>query len=58
MDAVNHTVTSVSNLFDSGPIPPNGTYTRTFTAAGTYSYYCSIHPDMMGTIKVDEGSGY
>jgi plastocyanin len=23
-----------------------------FTTAGTYSYHCSIHPDMTGTVTV------
>jgi plastocyanin len=27
-------------------------YSRTFSSAGTYSFLCSIHPDMTGTITV------
>ena len=30
-----------------------GTFSRTFDAAGTYSYVCQAHPDMKGTVKVD-----
>jgi plastocyanin len=29
-----------------------GTYTKTFDAAGTFSYYCEAHPDMKGTVSV------
>jgi plastocyanin len=30
----------------------NTPYTKTFTSAGTFSYYCSKHPSMTGTIVV------
>jgi plastocyanin len=29
-----------------------GTYTKTFDAAGTFSYYCEAHPDMKGSVTV------
>jgi plastocyanin len=57
-DAVAHTVTSDTPLFDSGPISASGgyggggSYTYTFTVAGTYNYHCSIHPMMTGKIIV------
>ena len=50
---VNHNVT-----FQDGPASAtqsSGTYQRTFTTAGTYPYYCSIHKTsygMVGTIVV------
>ncbi len=48
-----HTVTSNTSLFDSGNIAaPNGTFSYTFSTAGTYAYHCSIHPNMTGTITV------
>jgi plastocyanin len=48
-----HTVTSKgSNLFDSGNIPTGGTFSYKFTQAGTYNYYCTIHPWMTGTVIV------
>jgi plastocyanin len=52
-DGTTHTVTSKgSSLFDSGNIPSGGTFSYTFTSAGTYTYYCTIHPWMTGTIVV------
>ena len=51
-DAVYHTVTSSTGSFDSGLIGPNGTWERTFPAAGYYSYYCKLHPYMNGVITV------
>jgi plastocyanin len=52
-DGTTHTVTSQgSNLFDSGNVPPGGTFKFTFTQAGTYQYYCTIHPFMKGTVVV------
>lgn len=57
-DAIAHTVTSDTGLFDSGDINPGGTFTHTFAAAGTYPYHCTIHPTMLGTITAQAGSGY
>ena len=50
--SVGHTVTSTSGLFDSGYIPPGGTYQFTFVTAGNYAYHCSIHTFMTGTVVV------
>lgn len=51
-DAVGHTVT-MPQVFDSGPIPPNGgRWSWVASVAGTYTYHCLIHPDMNGTITV------
>ncbi len=52
-DAVAHTVTSNSGLFDSGNIGNNGTYSHLFTTAGTYPYFCTIHPSMTATVIVN-----
>lgn len=50
-----HTVTGVQGLFDSGNVNPGGSWSYTFTQPGTYSYYCTIHPYMKGTIVVKQG---
>jgi plastocyanin len=55
-DGVTHTVTSnggVSSFTSSGYINPGMTYSVTFPSAGTYSYHCSIHTTMTGTITVN-----
>jgi plastocyanin len=40
-------------LFTTGNIGPGTTSTgKTITAAGVYPYHCTIHPSMVGTIKV------
>jgi plastocyanin len=51
-DSMAHTVTSTSGLFDSGSIGVGGNYSFTFASAGTFNYYCSIHPSMTGKIIV------
>jgi plastocyanin len=54
-DSVSHTVTSDSgNELASGTIAPGATYSHTFSTVGTFSYHCSIHPNMTGTITVTE----
>ena len=51
---VAHTVTSDDAVtFDSGAIPAGGTFTFTFTKAGSYAYHCDISPYMTGTIIVE-----
>jgi plastocyanin len=53
-DTTTHTVTG-DNGNDPGnspSIPPGGTFSYLFDTAGTYTYHCSIHPSMTGTIVV------
>jgi plastocyanin len=51
-DSTQHTVTADDNSFTSPPMSGGQTFTHTFTAAGTVTYHCSIHPFMTGTIVV------
>lgn len=51
-DSTVHTATSSGSTFNSGNLAQNQSYTVTFTKAGTYTYTCSIHPYMKGTIIV------
>lgn len=50
-DTIAHTSTSAGN-WDSGTIAPGGSFTKTFQTAGSFSYICSIHPNMVGTVNV------
>ena len=47
-----HTTTSNGGLWNSGNIAPGGTFTTTFNTVGSFSYRCTIHLSMTGTIIV------
>ncbi|GHE83886.1 copper-binding protein [Amycolatopsis deserti] len=51
----NVVVTDGPVKFSSPLIQQGETYSYTFTQAGEYSYYCSVHPDMKATITVTGG---
>ena len=51
-DNMTHTVTADDNSFDSGNILVGNKYSKVFSTAGTYTYHCTIHPNMKGTIIV------
>jgi plastocyanin len=57
--AVTHTVTFTDALripADNGTfnqrVAPSSSVTRSFPTAGTYAFFCMIHPGMQGTITV------
>lgn len=52
-----HTVTRSASpgSFDSGPLAGGQTFQRTFTVDGTFSYVCSFHGSMAGTVIVGNG---
>jgi plastocyanin len=55
LDSVQHTVVSDTGslaAFSSDPLPTGASYRFTFTKPGTYTYHCSIHPSMKGTVIV------
>lgn len=52
-DSVGHTWTSTDGAFHSGVIGSGETFTYTFEDAGTYPFFCQIHPEMSGSITID-----
>jgi plastocyanin len=54
-DTTAHTVTADDKSFDSGNLQPGQSFSFMFTQAGTFSYHCSIHPNMKATIVVTGG---
>jgi plastocyanin len=51
-DDIPHTVVSAGK-FRSKTMDTDNTYSFTFTSAGDYKYFCSLHPHMTGMIKVE-----
>lgn len=47
-----HTVTSKASEFDSGDIRPGQSFSHTFDKAGSFEYFCEIHPSMVGKVNV------
>jgi plastocyanin len=55
-DPATHTVTASDGSFDSGALAPGGSFAATFTEAGSVTYFCAVHPSMIGTIIVSAGT--
>src|SRR5271157_1248641 len=51
-DDIPHTVVSDDKSFKSKVLDTDEKFSFTFTKAGTYSYFCSIHPKMTGKVVV------
>lgn len=51
-EGVIHTVTSDTDLFDSGNLGVNQTFSFTFNSTGTFPYHCIHHVGMNGTVIV------
>jgi plastocyanin len=51
-DDVPHTVVSTARDFKSKALDTDDQYSRVFASAGTYPYFCSVHPHMVGQIIV------
>jgi plastocyanin len=51
-DDIPHTVVSTDGVFKSKVRDTDEKFSYTFTKAGTYAYFCSVHPKMTGKIAV------
>jgi plastocyanin len=51
-DDIPHTVVSAGK-FRSKTMDTDNTFSFTFTSAGGYKYFCSLHPHMTGMITVE-----
>ncbi len=51
-DDIPHSVRAANEAFRSKLLEPEQQFSFTFTAPGTYEYYCAEHPKMKGTVIV------
>jgi plastocyanin len=51
-DEETHTVTATDRTYTSTGLEHAETFTHRFTAAGTYTYFCALHPHMTATVVV------
>jgi len=52
-DNTARTSTANNGAWSSGSIAPGGSFTATFPTAGTFTYRCTFHPGMTGTVTVN-----
>jgi len=51
-----HTSTANGGSWDSGLVLKGKTFSQPFAAAGTFTYNCAVHPEMVGTVVVEAGA--
>jgi plastocyanin len=54
---VPHTATADAGGFDSGRLSTGQSFSFTFSTPGTFTYHCTIHPFMHGSVTVTAASG-
>jgi plastocyanin len=55
-DSAPHTATADDGSFDTGTIEEGKLKSESFKQPGTYTYFCTVHPSMHGTVEVVESS--
>jgi plastocyanin len=53
-DDIPHTATSTEKKFSSPVLDTDQSFSFTFREAGSYPYFCKIHPTMTGTVVVEK----
>jgi amicyanin len=56
-DDIPHTVAAKERQFKSKVMDTDESYSFTFSTPGEYTYFCSLHPHMTGTIVVEGTAG-
>jgi amicyanin len=51
-DDIPHNVVNKDKVFRSKALDTDDSYSFTFASAGTYDYFCGLHPHMQGKIVV------
>jgi plastocyanin len=51
-DDIPHTVVEKKTTFRSKALDTDDSYSFTFTSAGTFDYFCGLHPHMVGQVIV------
>lgn len=51
-DDIPHSVVATDKTFRSAALDTNESFTFTFRAAGTFAYFCGLHPHMTGKVTV------
>jgi plastocyanin len=55
-DTAPHTATADDGSFDTGTLERGKLKSESFKQAGTFTYFCEIHPTMHGTVEVVDKS--
>jgi plastocyanin len=51
-DSAGHSATADDNSWDTGFLPQGQSKTLAFNKVGTFTYHCSVHPNMKATVTV------
>jgi plastocyanin len=51
-DDIPHNVVDKNRAFRSKPLDTDGSFAYTFANAGTFNYFCGLHPQMVGKVIV------
>jgi plastocyanin len=56
-DDIPHAIAATGKEFRSKVLDTDDKFSFTFTTAGSFEYFCSLHPHMTGTIVVEAATG-
>ena len=51
-DDIPHTVANKDKVFRSSALDTDDSFSYTFASAGTFDYFCALHPHMIGKVIV------